>query len=667
MFPSFFLKHSDEDTLCFCLEFPFSTNNSPIHFMNDQIDSPPPPSAPKKVHILRRIWRGIASVFRFVRVSVANILLVIVFIFVLSVIFSGPAITVEPGSVLVFTPNQSLVEKRPNTNPLFELLLGNTGADVTDVHDVVVTLRHAAKNPRILALEIRPDDLAGASLVHLDLIGEALEEFSASGKPIYAYSEDFYQSAYLLSSYADAIYLNSLGSVSFSGLAFESMYYKAVLDKLDITMHTFRSGDYKSAVEPFLLDSMSDIVRESYRPIVDQLWGSTKELIETNREISQATVTQFTEGFADLLDPNRKRLSELAVEYGFVDELLTSDALTATVSERFGLNALGKSTPRISTEDYHFTIRDNRDFRLATKSDQDQVSSTKQGGTVAVITVEGTIFGWPGDDSAQLVDSTGAVEHLQRAIKEEVDAVVLRVNSPGGSVVASEAIRLQVEAVKKQNIPIVVSMSNTAASGGYWISAGADHILASDSTITGSIGVFSMIPTVEELLERVGVSSDGVYSSDGHFRIDSAMGISETESKMLQASVDDAYDRFLDVVSDGRGIPKDEVDAIAGGRIWTGRQALEIGLVDELGNYDDAIKIAASLAGLKSFVVERYGFVRRPPFMNLIARASNWAPHISPESHRLIRQARGAWGEIIEHLSIEPRKIYALCEFCPDF
>lgn len=169
--------------------------------MNDQKDSTPPPETSKKVHIVRRIWRGIASVFRFLRVSIANILLVIVFILVFAFLFSGPAINVEPNSVLVFSPNQSLVEKRPNTNPLLELLLGNTGANVTDVHDVVATLRHAAKNPRILALEIRPNSLAGASLIHLDLIGDALNTFSESGKPIYAYSEEFSQSAYLLSSF----------------------------------------------------------------------------------------------------------------------------------------------------------------------------------------------------------------------------------------------------------------------------------------------------------------------------------------------------------------------------------------------------------------------------------------------------------------------------------
>lgn len=635
--------------------------------MNDQIESSPPKEKPKKMNILRRIWRGIASVFRFLRVSVANILLVIVIIFIFAFLFSGPAIKVEPNSVLVFSPNQSLVEKRPNVNPWFELLLGSTIADVTDVHDVVATLRHAAKNPRILALEIRPDSLAGVSLVHLNLIGDALKTFSESGKPIYAYSDEFSQSAYLLSSFADVVYMNELGALSFSGLAFESMYYKSILEKLDITVNTFRSGEYKSAVEPFLLDAMSDIVRESYRPIVDQLWGTIKELIATNRDLEPSTVTQFTEGFADLLDPSRSKLGKLAIEHGFVDELITTNTLRAEVSQEFGPNGLDQSTARISTEDYFHTIKDSRDVRITEEATTSDAPLTKRGGTIAVITVEGAIFGWSGGEGSQLVDSTGAVEHLQLAIKENVDAVVLRVNSPGGSVLASEAIRLQVEAVKKQGIPVVVSMSNTAASGGYWISAGADRILASDSTITGSIGVFSMVPTVEELLQRVGVNTDGVYSSDGHFRIDQTSGISESEGKILQASVDDAYDTFLEVVSNGRSIPKAEVDVIAGGRIWTGLQALEHGLVDSLGSYDDALEVAANLAGLKSYVVERYGFVRRPPFMNLLAQASNWTPQISPESQRLMKRARNTWLEVRDHLAIKPRTVYALCQFCPDF
>ena len=635
--------------------------------MNDQIESTPPQETPKKMNLVLRIWRGIATVFRFLRVSVANILLVAVIVVIFVFLFSGPAIKVERNSVLVFAPNQSLVEKRPNINPWFELLLGSTVADVTDVHEVVATLRHAAKNPRILALEIRPDSLAGASLVHLDLIGEALKIFSESGKPIYAYSDEYSQSAYLLSSFADAVYMNELGTLSFSGLAFESMYYKTILDKLDITVNTFRSGDYKSAVEPFVLDAMSDIVRESYRPIVDQLWGATKELIERNRELSSSTVAQFTESFSDLLGPSRKKLGDLAKEHGFVDELITSNTLSAKVCEEFELDRRNKSLARISTEDYFHTIKDRRDFRIASETSSDGASLTKQRGTIAVITVEGVIFGWSGDDSSQLVDSTGAVEHLQHAIKEKVDAVVLRVNSPGGSVLASEAIRLQIEAVRKQDIPVVVSMSNTAASGGYWISANADRILASDSTITGSIGVFSMIPTFEELLQRYGVNTDGVYSSDGHFRVDQTSGLTETEAKMLQASVDDAYDKFLEVVSNGRSMARDDVDLVARGRIWTGLQALEHGLVDSLGNYDDALKVAANLAGLKSYVVERYGFVRRPPFMNLLARASNWAPRISPESQRFVKHARNAWLEIKDHLAIQPRTVYALCEFCPDF
>ena len=635
--------------------------------MNDQADSSPSIATPKKVNLVRRILRGIASVLRFLRVSVANILLVIFLILVFGFLFTGPSVTVEPDSILVFSPNQTLVEQRPNSNPLFELIFGNVGIDVTGVHETVATLRHATNNPRILALEIRPNSLGSVSLVHLDMIGEAIKTFSESGKPIYAYSEDFSQSSYLLSSYADVIYLNPLGSLSFSGLAFESMYYKDILDKLDITVHTFRSGDFKSAVEPYMLDSMSDIVRDSYRPIVDQLWESHQLHIVANRELKQTAVEQFTEDFADLLVPNRSTLSELAVEHGFVDELLTSDRLQATVKERFALKSFDESLSRISTEDYYETIKAQSDIRVAEQSSENANALTKRGGTIAVVTVEGTIYGWPGDDSTQFVDSTGAVEHLQHAIDADVDAIVLRVNSPGGSVVTSEAIRLGVNTAQDQGIPVVVSMSSTAASGGYWISAGADHILASDSTITGSIGVFSMIPSVEKLLERVGISNDGVYSSDGHLRLDVATGISEPEARMLQASVDDAYSRFLDVVSAGRDMTKDEVEAIAGGRIWTGLQALEIGLVDELGDYDDAIEVAAGLAGLKSYVVERYGFVQRPPFLNLLVKAFSWGPQLAPESSRLVQDARNMWQEVKDNILVEPRHVYALCDFCPEY
>lgn len=635
--------------------------------MNDSVDSTTNKVTQKKVNLFRRIFRGIASMFRFLRVSVANILLVIFLVLIFGFLFSGPTVTVEPDSVLVFEPNQSFVEKRQNTNPLFEILFGSTGADVTDIHEVIATLHHAAENPRILALEIRPESLGGISLVHLDMIGEALQFFSETGKPIYAYSGDFAQSAYLLSTYADAVYLNPLGSLSFSGIAFESMYYKAILDKFDINVHIFRTGDYKSAVEPFIQDAMSDVVRNSYRPIVDQLWDSLKSHIVLNRELDEASVDQFTENFAEFLHPTRNRLAEIAVEQGFVDELVTSDALSEVVQKRFGMRSPNQSISRISTEDYFSTIEEKRTLKIASTSPEDSKVLSKRSGTIAVITVEGTIFGWSGEESAQLVDSTGAVEHIQHAINEKVDAIVLRVNSPGGSVIASEAIRLRVEAAQNHKIPVVVSMSGTAASGGYWISAGADRILASDSTITGSIGVFSMIPSAEDLLQRIGISNDGVYSSDGHFRVDPAIGISESEARMLQASVDDAYSKFLEIVSTGRDIPVNDLKPLAGGRIWTGRQALANGLIDQLGDYDDAIDVAAKLAGLKSYYVERYGFVKRPPFMNLLAQASSWFPQIAPQSQKFARRVQHSLQDIHDIFLIEPRKVYAFCEFCPDF
>lgn len=623
--------------------------------------------------ILKQIFHWVGRVFRFIRISIANLLVILLIVFLIFVLTLDDSVDVTRGSMLAFTPKANFVEQTTPPNPLLELLFDDNLSNETNVHQVIKVLRHAAQDPRIESLLIQPQALAGASMVHLEMIGRAIKDFSAAGKYAVAYANEYTQSQYVLASYADEIWLDPMGSVYFSGFSFNDIYFKQLLDKLQINVHVFRSGIYKSAVEPFMQDSMSEVVRESYVPIVQQLWSSLVEKIAENRSLQFQDVKNFATDIHGSLQESNKGAAELALELGLVDELVSvSDVKTRISIKTSAINNSSNrltidDTPSVSVLDYNTLITEERDRRSVSESENSNPPSRKFG-KIAVIPVEGTILHSFDQESGLIFDTTNAINNLEQALEDGAEAVILRVNSPGGTVLGSEEIRQKIAAVRERDIPVVASMSRVAASGGYWIAAETDYIFAEKSTITGSIGVFSFIPSFEDSLAKVGVSTDGVNAIDDGFRVDSIRGISETDQTILQASVDSFYLAFLELVSNGRDMSMEMVDAIAGGRIWTGLQAKENGLVDELGNFDEAAETTAKMAGLTRFELVFYDAEPASLISNpIFAKLEEVLPTTKQSDVLLLQNVYSIYQEMKKYINFEPRTVYAYCETCDYF
>ncbi|MFA0120806.1 signal peptide peptidase SppA, partial [Vibrio sp. 10N.261.48.A2] len=367
------------------------------------------------------------------------------------------------------------------------------------------------------------------------------------------------------------------------GYSAYSLFYKTLLQKLDVNTHVFRVGTYKSAIEPFIRDDMSDAAKESASRWLGQLWGAYVDDVSNNRQIDAKTLNPSMDSFLKDLESVDGDIAKLAEKLGLVDELATRQQVRLELADVFGsdgqdsYNALG----------YY-------EYRTTMLSDL-----TSESHDVAVIVASGAIMDGKQPRGTVGGDTTAALLRQARN-DDKVKAVVLRVDSPGGSAFASEVIRNEIEAIKQAGKPVVVSMSSLAASGGYWISMGADKILAQPTTLTGSIGIFSVITTFEKGLNDIGVYTDGVGTSP-FSGLGITTGLSEGAKDAFQMGIENGYRRFISLVGENRGMEVDAVDKIAQGRVWTGQDAIEKGLVDEIGDFDDAITAAASLAELETY------------------------------------------------------------------
>lgn len=534
------------------------------------------------------IFKGIWKSITFIRLALANLiflLMIAVFYFAFTYTGEGRPV-IEKESALVMNLSGPIVEQRRYVNPMDSVagsLLGNEMPKENVLFDIVDTIRYAKDDAKVSGLVLALRDLPETNLTKLRYIAKALNEFKASGKPVYAVGDFYNQSQYYLASYADKVYMAPDGGVLIKGYSAYSMYYKTLLEKLDVSTHVFRVGTYKSAIEPFIRDDMSDAAKESATRWVTQLWSAFVDDVTTNRNINAKVLNPTMEELLTEMKSVDGDLAQLAVKMGLVDELATRQDIRTLFAKEFGSD--GKdSYNAISYYDYLATIRP--DYTLANHD-------------IAVVVASGAIM--DGQQPRGTVGGDTVASLLRQARNDEkVKAVVLRVDSPGGSAFASEVIRNEVEALKKAGKPVVVSMSSLAASGGYWISMSADKIVAQPTTLTGSIGIFSVITTFEKGFSKLGINTDGVgtspFSGDGI-----TTGLSEGASQAFQLGIEHGYKRFISLVGSNRDMTVEEVDKVAQGRVWTGQDALSFGLVDQMGDFDDAVELAAKLANVKDY------------------------------------------------------------------
>jgi len=532
-------------------------------------------------------FKGIWKLITFIRIALTNLIFLLSIALVYFIYaYEAPAPVVEKSSALVLNLSGPIVEQSSYLNPMDSVsgsLLGKDLPKENVIFDIVETLRYAKDDDTITGLVLSLRDLPETNLTKLRYIAKAINEFKASGKPVFAQGSMYNQSQYYLASYADKVFLSPDGAVLLHGYSAYNMYYKTLLEKLDVNTHVFRVGTYKSAIEPFVRDDMSDAARESASRWLTQLWGAYVDDVATNRGIDAQTLTPNTEEFLELLKQNSGDLAQLSLNIGLVDELATRQQIRTELANTFGSN--GKdSFNAVSYYDYLPTV----ERPIKTASDD-----------IAVVVASGTIMDGSQPRGSVGGDSTAALLRDARNDKQ-VKAVVLRVDSPGGSAFASEVIRNEVEALKAAGKPVVVSMSSLAASGGYWISMSADQIVAQPTTLTGSIGIFSVITTFEKGLNKLGIYTDGIGTSP-FSGVGITTGLNEAAQQVLQMGIENGYQRFISLVGENRNMSLSEVDRIAQGRVWTAQDAQARGLVDKLGDFDDAVKVAAQLANLENY------------------------------------------------------------------
>lgn len=456
----------------------------------------------------------------------------------------------------------------------------------TRLQDILDGLKYAKEDDRIKAVVLELGSIGGGGLSKLQVIGDAIDDFQLSGKPVLANADYYSQGAYYLASRADEVYMHEDGFLLLRGFGIYRNYYKNAIDKLEIDWNVFKVGTYKSFVEPYTRSDMSDEVRASMTVLLDQLWDLFKADITQARDLDENAIRDLTENFVERAAAQGGKIANVYVDAGLIDSLVSRAEFQEKVLEHVAEDKNKKG---------HYRGTDLADY-LAERRLFDENPVKKE--NVAIIVAAGEILN--GEQPPGRIGGDSTAELLRKArLDDSVKAVVLRVDSGGGSVFASRIISSEVEALRKSGKPVVASMSSAAASGGYWISMAADKIYATPATITGSIGVFGMFPTFQRTLEKIGITTDGVGTTQwaGEFRADREMSAETRE--LIQLFVNSDYDDFITRVAENRGIDKDQVDEIAQGQVWTGVDALENGLIDELGTLDDAVAAAAELAELE--------------------------------------------------------------------
>ncbi|EEA8304141.1 signal peptide peptidase SppA [Salmonella enterica subsp. enterica serovar Rubislaw] len=550
---------------------------------------------------MRTLWRFIAGFFKWtwrvlnlVREMVLNlffIFLVLVGVGIWMQIGNGSNSEQTARGALLLDISGVIVDK-PSTNhrlgALGRQLFGASSDRLQEnsLFDIVNAIRQAKDDRNITGIVLDLKNFTGADQPSMRYIGKALREFRDSGKPVFAVGENYSQGQYYLASFANKIWLSPQGQVDLHGFATNGLYYKTLLDKLKVSTHVFRVGTYKSAVEPFIRDDMSPAAREADSRWIGELWQNYLHTVSANRQISPQQLFPGAQAIIDGLTSVGGDTAKYALDHKLVDALASSADVEKALTKQFGWSKTENNYRAISYYDYS----------LKTPADT--------GGTIAVIFANGAIM--DGEETPGNVGGDTTASQIRDArLDPKVKAIVLRVNSPGGSVNASEVIRSELAATRAAGKPVVVSMGGMAASGGYWISTPANYIVASPSTLTGSIGIFGVINTVENSLSSIGVHSDGVSTSP-LADISMTKALSPEVQQMMQLSIEYGYKRFITLVADARKRTPEQIDKIAQGHVWTGEDAKANGLVDSLGDFDDAVAKAAELAKLKQWHLDYY-------------------------------------------------------------
>ena len=578
---------------------------------------------------------------------VNSVFVVIVLSIVISLLGGDERPSLRDNSALIIRPMGMIVEQTVAPKNWQDALFQDSSNAVIEIGDILHAIEIAGTDEKIKMIVLNLDDLYGVSLTQAKRIVSALHAFKESGKKVVSYGNVFEQNQYYIASSASEIYMNPWGQMLLQGYGGNNLYLKDLLAKLDINMHIFRVGEFKSATEPFSRINMSDEARQASTSLYEGIWQELVEGIAENRQLTSTEVNNYAQNFDTLLAKTNGDMARTALEANLIDELLTADQVETRIAAVVGrhedeINGIGMGA--------YLNMRDLTD------------EASDDAAQIGVIVVQGALL-----EEGQGLSNVASAEDLvgrirQARFNEDIRALVVRVDSPGGSAFASELIRQELELFQVTGRPVVASFANVAASGGYWISATSDAIIAESATITGSIGIFGVVPTFEKSLDRIGVYSDGVGTAPLARGSSSLAGLNQHTKNILQASVEFGYGQFIDLVARGRDMSKAEVEKVAQGRVWQGSKALELGLVDALGGVDVALTKAADLAGLEQWTAIDLRRSLDPQSLFLMQMMDSFGLQLSANTHPWLRSIQEQLSTLA--MFTDRRHTFALCLAC---
>jgi len=561
---------------------------------------------------LARFLRGIWHFIDGTRKLVLNLVfLLILYFLILAVIDTDEALIIQSDTALVLRPYGNVVEQYSGTalDLALQQVTEQTPSE-TRLRDMVEAIRRARDDERIVHLVINPNDIWRIGMASLLELEAAIEDFKSSGKPVITLADNLTQQQYYLAALADEIWLHPEGMVWIDGFSVYRQFYREGLDKLEVEVNLFKVGEYKSAMEPFVRDDMSPEAKDANQYWIGGLWQQYLEGVSRHRGIPLENLSLAINDFANGLEAVDGDFARFAEKLGLVDKLVSPPEAQLELAQKGAAGAGSEGFRQVGMENY-----------LMLTDMQHRPSSSNK---IAVVVAEGDIV--RGTQPQGVIGAETLSDKLRLiALDKDVEAVVLRINSPGGEVFASEKVRREVQQLKEAGKTVVASMGDVAASGGFWIAMGADEVWASPSSITGSIGVFGMIPTFSRPLEKLGIHTDGVGTTPlaGKLRLDQPLD--PDLKRIFQHATEQTYRDFIKLVADARQMTPDDVDRVARGRVWNGAQAKDRGLVDQTGTLRQAIDAAARIAGLGSDYDVRYEERELSAFESLLIEISGSA------------------------------------------
>ena len=602
-------------------------------------------------YVIRGFWQGLSIC----RVIVGNLIFLALIVLFLSIFFYDGKKDLPDQAALFLAPKGDIVIQKTETM-LSSRLMGEASRKETLLKDIVDVIDHAKEDHRVKALVLELHEMGNAATSKLADIGEALKRFKSGGKPIYAYGDYYGQQQYYLAAHADHLYLHPMGGVALTGFGIYRNYFKSALEKLMIQFHVFRVGTYKSALEPFLRDDMSEYAKEANLSWLGVLWNAYTDNIAELRGFQPEAVDDYINNVSENLSLVKGDTAQLALDHGLVDALKTRDEVRDELIDLVGKDEDEMTINQIKFEDYLAVIQPKRE------------RNREDASKVGVIVAKGIIL--DGVQPAGKIGSDTLTEVIRQArLDDSVKALVLQIDSPGGSALASEIIRRELELTRQAGKPVIASMSSIAASGGYWIASAADEIWAAPSTITGSIGIYSAFATFEKSLDHLGVHNDGVGTTRISDAFETTRPLNPIIANSMEQVIQHNYQRFIKTVSEGRHLTLQDVEKIAQGRVWAGETAKELGLVDQFGSLQDAVQSAANMASLTDYDViyieqpltAREKLIKR--FNQFLTNTAN--DFLGRMAHPAVRFIKkfGPELEAIAELN-DPQGVYAYCLIC---